>query len=93
MHRNAQRLQVFGRPDANQDPPCERIGDATVVEESLQRWKYATPTTVLEVPLVAAMVAPPIVCCGDAFAGPKVEGAASSGMAAGRWVGRMLGDA
>jgi len=25
-------LDVFGRPDANQDPPCERIGDATVVQ-------------------------------------------------------------
>ena len=25
-------LDVFGRPDPNQDPPCERIGDATVVQ-------------------------------------------------------------
>lgn len=66
------------------------IGDAAVVEQSLQRWKFATPTTILEVPLVAAATAPPIVCCGDAFAGPKVEGAASSGMAAGRWLDRIL---
>jgi predicted NAD/FAD-dependent oxidoreductase len=66
------------------------IGEATVVEQSLQRWKFATPTTILDVPLVAATTAPPIVCCGDAFAGPKVEGAASSGMAAGRWLDRIL---
>jgi predicted NAD/FAD-dependent oxidoreductase len=66
------------------------IGTATVVGRSLQRWKFATPTTILEVPLVAAATAPPIVCCGDAFAGPKVEGAASSGMAAGRWLDRIL---
>lgn len=25
-------LDVFGRPDPNQDPPCERIGSATVVQ-------------------------------------------------------------
>lgn len=25
-------LDVFGRPDPNQDPPCERIADATVVQ-------------------------------------------------------------
>jgi len=66
------------------------IGDATVVEQSLQRWRFATPTTILDAPLVAATTAPPIVCCGDAFAGPKVEGAASSGMAAGRWLDRIL---
>jgi len=66
------------------------IGDAAVVEQSLQRWKFATPTTILDTPLVAATTAPPIVCCGDAFAGPKVEGAASSGIAAGRWLDRIL---
>jgi predicted NAD/FAD-dependent oxidoreductase len=33
------------------------------------------------------------VCCGDAFGGPKVEGAASSGLAAGRWVARVLAGA
>jgi predicted NAD/FAD-dependent oxidoreductase len=61
-----------------------------VLETSLQRWKFAQPTSILKDPLVAATSAPPIVCCGDAFAGPKVEGAASSGMAAARWVVRVL---
>jgi renalase len=61
-----------------------------IVERSLHRWKFAQPTTVLDRPLVAVCREPPIVCCGDAFAGPKVEGAASSGLAAGRWVVRRL---
>jgi len=69
------------------------IGEAAVVEQSLQRWKYALPTTLLDVPFVAATSAPPVVCCGDAFAGPKVEGAARSGMAAGRWIAGVLGPA
>ena len=62
----------------------------TIVERSLHRWKFATPTTIIPAPLVAAAMSPPIVCCGDAFGGPKVEGAASSGLAAGRWVARVL---
>jgi renalase len=66
-----------------------------VIEKSLHRWKFALPTTILPEPLVAVSHAPPIACCGDAFAGPRVEGAASSGLAAGRWLARVLagGDA
>ena len=61
-----------------------------IVEKSLHRWKFATPTTIIPAPLVPAVTTPPIVCCGDAFGGPKVEGAASSGLAAARWIGRVL---
>jgi predicted NAD/FAD-dependent oxidoreductase len=61
-----------------------------VVEKLLHRWKFALPTTIIPEPLVAVSHAPPIACCGDAFAGPRVEGAASSGLAAGRWLVRML---
>ncbi|MFM9059795.1 MAG: NAD(P)/FAD-dependent oxidoreductase [Planctomycetaceae bacterium] len=61
-----------------------------VVERSLHRWKFALPTTILDEPLVVASQAPPIVCCGDACGGPRVEGAASSGLAAGRWLARRL---
>ena len=63
-----------------------------VVEKSLHRWKFALPTTIIPEPLVAVSHAPPIACCGDAFAGPRVEGAASSGLAAGRWLARILAD-
>jgi renalase len=61
-----------------------------VIEKSLHRWKFALPTTIIPAPLVAVSTAPPIACCGDAFAGPRVEGAASSGLAAGRWLDRIL---
>jgi renalase len=64
--------------------------ETAVVGRSLQRWKFAQPTTIIPAPLMAASTRPPLVCCGDAFAGPKVEGAASSGLAAARWVARAL---
>jgi len=67
------------------------LGAATVTEQSLQRWKFAQPTTLVPEPLVAVSTQPPVVCCGDAFAGPKVEGAASSGLAAARWLDRVMG--
>jgi renalase len=72
------------RPWIDGDP------STAIVSQSLHRWKFATPTTIIPAPLVAAVTSPPIVCCGDAFGGPKVEGAASSGLAAGRWVARVL---
>ncbi len=61
-----------------------------VVERSLHRWKFAQPVAPVAEPLVAASTHPPIVCCGDAFGAAKVEVAASSGLAAARWVVRVL---
>ena len=61
-----------------------------IVERSIHRWKFATPTTVLPEPFVAVSHAPPVVCCGDAFAGPRVEGAAVSGAAGGAWLAERL---
>jgi len=81
----ADELVSFVRPWIDGDP-----ADA-VLERALHRWKFATPTTILPTPLVVVSTAPPVVCCGDAFAGPKVEGAASSGMAAARWLLRASG--
>ncbi len=65
---------------------------AAVRERSIHRWKFALPTSLVPEPLVAVSTTPAIVCCGDAFAGPRVEGAASSGLAAGRWVAGKLVD-
>ena len=80
----AAMLNDLVRPWIDGDPAT------AIVEQSLHRWKFATPTTIIPEPMVAAVASPPIVCCGDAFGGPKVEGAASSGLAAGRWVARVL---
>lgn len=66
------------------------VGGATVVERSLQRWKFALPRSVVPAPLVSPSAVPPVACCGDAFKGPRVEGAACSGQATGRWMGRLL---
>jgi len=64
---------------------------AVVVERSLHRWKFALPTSLVPEPFVVASAEPPIVCCGDAFAGPRVEGAAASGLAAARRMAHALG--
>jgi renalase len=61
-----------------------------VAERSLHRWKFALPTHPVRSPLLAVSDEPPIVCCGDAFGGGRVEAAASSGLAAGRWLSRVL---
>lgn len=45
-------------------------------------WKYSKPTTVFPQPCAVAHSQPLLVLAGDAFAGPKVEGAALSGWAA-----------
>jgi len=74
------------RPWIDGDPATVIVG------QSLHRWKFALPTTIIPAPLVAVSSQPPIVCCGDAFGGPRVEGAASSGLAAGRWVARVLSE-
>ena len=80
----ATMLLDAARPWIDGDPAT------AVVEHSLHRWKFALPTTLIPEPLVVVSATPPVACCGDAFAGPRVEGAAASGLAAGRWMRRAL---
>jgi len=49
-------------------------------------WRYSRPMRVEEAPCVLAIPSPPLVLAGDAFGGPRVEGAAISGWAAARTV-------
>ncbi len=59
------------------------IGDAEVVEAQLKKWRYAGPVTPLPDPTYVFEAARAhIALAGDAFAGPKVEGAFNSGLAA-----------
>lgn len=90
---------------ANFDDPPEAVMDrliaaaspwidgdpATAIRErSLHRWKFSLATHTDPSPMLAVSTAPPIVCCGDGFGGGRVEAAASSGLAAGRWLARVL---
>lgn len=58
------------------------LGDAQVLESQLKRWRFATPRRIWP----EAHWSPPevtgLAVAGDAFAGPRVEGAALSGLSA-----------
>jgi predicted NAD/FAD-dependent oxidoreductase len=63
------------------DAAAPWIGGAGVVEAQLKRWRYAAPrTTWPERSCVAVDGDEPLVLAGDAFDGPRVEGAYVSGL-------------
>ena len=57
------------------------LGDASIVEAQLKKWRLATPRTIWPDPCWTTGDGT-ILLAGDAFAGPKVEGAHNSGLAA-----------
>ena len=59
------------------------IGDATVVTSQIKKWRLATPLTIWPERYWANDM---IVLAGDAFGGPKIEGAALSGLAAANYL-------
>lgn len=59
------------------------LGEAQIVERQLKRWRFARPRTVWPERCWVAE-GRSLVAAGDAFGGPKVEGAALSGIAAAR---------
>jgi hypothetical protein len=59
------------------------LGPRTSVRErQLKRWRYAVPTTLHPERCLRAAAGPPLVFAGDAFGGPRIEGAYLSGLAA-----------
>lgn len=73
--------------DALQAAAAPWLGGAAVVERQLKRWRFATPQRTWPDPCWVAPDAPaPLVLAGDAFAGPRIEGALTSGWAAARAV-------
>jgi hypothetical protein len=65
------------------DIGAEWFGDANVVASELKKWKYAAPTHCWPASYCTAVDGDwPLVLAGDAFEGPKIEGAYRSGLAA-----------
>ena len=70
---------------ALRDAAAHYVGGALISESQLKKWRFATPRTLWpDSCWVAAEAAGPLVLAGDAFAGPRVEGAVLSGIAAAR---------
>ena len=59
------------------------LGDARIVASRLHRWRYSEPTNAWPEPCLW-LPKLKLGFCGDAFGGPKVEGAACSGLAMGK---------
>ena len=59
-----------------------------ILSGQIKKWRYALPIVIHPAPFLAAQDLPPLLFAGDAFGGPRVEGAALSGLAA---AGQMLG--
>lgn len=57
------------------------LGDAAIVEAQVKKWRLATPRSIWPDPCWTTGGCT-IVLAGDAFAGPKIEGAHNSGLAA-----------
>ena len=55
------------------------LGTANILESQVKRWRFATPATIWP---ERCWHSERLVLAGDAFGGPKVEGAALSGLAA-----------
>ncbi|MFM8563583.1 MAG: NAD(P)/FAD-dependent oxidoreductase [Acidimicrobiia bacterium] len=58
------------------------LGDAVIVASEYKKWRFATPKRLWPEPCHST-ADDTLVFAGDAFAGPKVEGAVLSGIAAG----------
>jgi len=69
------------------------IGDANISQFRVHGWKYSKPRTTDREPCLSLhdfCAVPPLVLAGDAFAGPKFEGAVSSGWAAANQLQKWL---
>jgi predicted NAD/FAD-dependent oxidoreductase len=84
-------------PDAELEGALRRelrpfLAEQSVIKEiAIHRWPYALPTTLHPERTLLAANLPPLAFAGDAFHGPRVEGAALSGLAAAEVIERAIG--
>jgi hypothetical protein len=64
---------------------AEWLRDAVELYQ-VHRWRYSKPVWIHPGPYLGLRDPAPLVFAGDAFAGPRVEGAALSGLAAADWL-------
>ena len=57
-----------------------------ILRKQVHRWEYSKPMWTHPDPFFVADLSAPIIFAGDAFAGPRVEGAVLSGLAAADWL-------
>jgi predicted NAD/FAD-dependent oxidoreductase len=62
-------------------------GNATVIDSQVKKWRFATPRTLWPDHIWQHES---LVIAGDAMSGPKVEGAALSGLAAAAAINELL---
>lgn len=72
--------EVMAYFEANLRPHLD--AKASIIEAQFKRWRYALPTNLHPERYLLAANVPTLVFAGDAFGGPRVEGAALSGLAA-----------
>lgn len=69
------------------------LGSASIIASDYKKWRFATPRAPWPESFFVSPATPgTLVFAGDAFAGPKVEGAFLSGLAAARHLDRRLSE-